>query len=100
MIQIEPPITRKTISTPKARAKMLFVLSGPLPKCRKNTRWTPICAKASTINPTGMPRGPEQIGLRHNEGGDGCQDREAEAHGVGADEPYPLRGAEAAFGEN
>src|SRR5262249_45324157 len=55
MIQMEPVMTRKTISMPKARARILFVLSGPLPRCRKNTRWTPICANASTINPTGMP---------------------------------------------
>src|SRR5215831_4491395 len=54
MIQTEPVMTRKTISTPKATARMLFVLSGPLPRCRKKTRWTPICAKASTTNPTGM----------------------------------------------
>src|ERR1700752_832451 len=57
MIQTEPVMTRKTISTPKARARILFVLSGPLPRCKKKTRWTPICAKASTINPTGMPGG-------------------------------------------
>src|SRR5262249_60181817 len=55
MIQTEPVMTRNTISTPKARARILFVLSGPLPRCRKKTRWTPICAKASTIKPTGMP---------------------------------------------
>src|SRR5205807_10543592 len=55
MIQIEPVMTRKTISTPKARARILFVLSGPLPRCRKKTRWTPICAKARTTSPTGMP---------------------------------------------
>src|SRR4029077_15395713 len=61
MIQTEPVITRKTISTPKARARILFVLSGPLPRCRKNTRWTPICAKASTINPTGMPGGQSKL---------------------------------------
>ena len=52
MIQIEPVMTRKTISTPKARARILFVLSEPLPRCRKKTRWTPICAKASTISPS------------------------------------------------
>ena len=28
-----------------------------MPRCRKKTRWTPICAKASTIRPTGMPGG-------------------------------------------
>ena len=61
MIQIEPAMTRKTISTPKARARMLFVLSGPLPICRKKTRWTPICAKASTIKPDRYARGPQQI---------------------------------------
>jgi hypothetical protein len=38
MIQSEPAMTRKTISTPKARARILFVLSGPLPRCRKKTR--------------------------------------------------------------
>ena len=32
MIQHEPAMTRNTISRPKARARMLFVLSGPLPK--------------------------------------------------------------------
>src|SRR5439155_1618494 len=41
----------------KGRARILFVLSGALPRCRKKTRWTPICAKASTTNPTGMPGG-------------------------------------------
>src|SRR5260370_1809746 len=55
MIQTEPVMTRKAISTPKASARILLVLSGPLPKCRKKTRWTPICARASTINPTGIP---------------------------------------------
>ena len=69
MIQIEPVMTRRTIRMPKARARMLFVLSGALPRCRKNTRWTPICAKASTTSPTGMRR-PQQIGLRHNERAD------------------------------
>src|SRR5262249_4726525 len=38
MIQMEPVMTRKTISTPKASAMILFVLSGPLPRCRKKTR--------------------------------------------------------------
>ena len=55
MIQIEPVMTRKTISRPKARARILFVLSDPLPRCRKKTRCTPICAKPSTTSPTGMP---------------------------------------------
>jgi hypothetical protein len=55
MIQMEPVMTRNTMSKPKASAKILFVLSAPLPKCRKKTRWTPIWAKASTIKPTGMP---------------------------------------------
>jgi hypothetical protein len=61
MIQIEPVMTRKTISTPKARARILFVLSDPLPRCRKKTRWTPICAKASTTSPTGMPGGHSKL---------------------------------------
>jgi hypothetical protein len=38
MIQSEPAMTRKTISTPNVRARILFVLSGPLPRCRKKTR--------------------------------------------------------------
>ena len=70
MIQTDPVITRKTINTPKARARILFVLSGPLPRCKKKTKWMPICAKASTTNPTGTPGVPEQIGLRHSERGD------------------------------
>src|SRR5262249_60145665 len=61
MIQTEPAITRKTTSTPKARARILFVLSGPLPRCKKKTRWTPICAKARTINPTGIPGGHSKL---------------------------------------
>src|SRR5215471_14936314 len=61
MIQIEPAMTRKTTSTPNASARILFVLSDPLPRCKKKTRWTPICAKASTINPTGMPGGQSKL---------------------------------------
>jgi hypothetical protein len=38
MIQIEPVMTRKTINTPNARARILFVLSGALPIWRKKTR--------------------------------------------------------------
>jgi len=81
MIQTEPVMTRKTISIPNARARILFVLSVPLPRCRKNTRWTPICAKASTINPTGA-RGPQQVGLRHDERGDRRQDRKPQSHRI------------------
>jgi nicotinate dehydrogenase subunit B len=61
MMKIEPMMMRKTISMPKARARILFVLSRPLPRCRKKTRWMPICAKASTINPTGMPGGQSKL---------------------------------------
>jgi hypothetical protein len=57
MIQHEPAMTRKTISSPKARARMLFVDSGPLPTCRKKTR-------------------------RHDERGDRRQDREPEPRRV------------------
>lgn len=38
MIHIEPATTTKTMSTPKASARTLLVLSGPLVMCRKNTR--------------------------------------------------------------
>ena len=38
MIQIVPIITRNTISTPKASASTLLVLSGPLVMWRKKTR--------------------------------------------------------------
>src|SRR5262249_15303394 len=61
MIQTEPVMTSKTISTPNARARILFVLSGPVRRCRKKTRWTPICAKASTSNPTGIPGGHSKL---------------------------------------
>ena len=54
MIHSEPPITRITISRPKASAITLLVLSGPVVMCRKNTRCTPICAIASTTSATGM----------------------------------------------
>ena len=76
-------MTRKTISTPKARARILFVLSGPLPRCKKKTRWTPICAKARTTSPTGMPGGPEKIGLRDDERGDRRQDRKHQPRRIG-----------------
>ena len=48
MIHSEPPTTSITISTPKASASTLLMLSGPVVMCRKNTRCTPICAIAST----------------------------------------------------
>ena len=38
MIQAEPAMTRNTMNRPKVSAMMLFVLSGPLPMCRKKTR--------------------------------------------------------------
>src|SRR5258706_5422898 len=38
MIQTDPVMTRKTIKKPKARARMLLGLSGPLPKGRKKPR--------------------------------------------------------------
>ena len=57
MIKMDPTITRKMIKTPKARATTLLVWSGPLPRCKKKTRWTPIWAKARTISPIGTPGG-------------------------------------------
>ena len=42
MIQSDPTIRRKTIKTPKASARTLFTLSGPVVMCRKKTRCTPI----------------------------------------------------------
>ncbi len=38
MIHIEPATTTNTMSTPKASASTLLVLSGPVVTCRKNTR--------------------------------------------------------------
>ena len=38
MIQSDPPITRITMSIPKANASTLLVLSGPVVMCRKKTR--------------------------------------------------------------
>ena len=58
MIHSDPATTRNTISTPNATASTLFVLSGPVPMCRKNTRCTPICAIASTASPKWIP-GPQ-----------------------------------------
>src|SRR5580698_6284338 len=37
MIKSDPPITRITMSIPKANASTLFVLSGPVVMCRKKT---------------------------------------------------------------
>ena len=75
MIQTEPVMTRKTISTPKASARILLVLSGPLPRCRKKTRWTPNLREGEHDQPDGDARGPEQVGLRHDERGDRRQNR-------------------------
>src|SRR5260370_33702832 len=55
MIKSDPTTTRATISTPKASAITLLVLSGPVVTCRKNTRWTPICAIARTVRPREIP---------------------------------------------
>jgi hypothetical protein len=38
MIQTDPVMTRKTINTPKARARILLVLSGPLPRVQKEDK--------------------------------------------------------------
>lgn len=38
MIQMDPPITRKTMSTPNASARTLLVLSGPVVMCRKKNK--------------------------------------------------------------
>src|SRR5665213_951989 len=40
MIHSEPAISRKTMSTPKASASTLLVLSGPVVMWRKNTMYT------------------------------------------------------------
>src|SRR3569832_1768014 len=53
MIQIEPVTSRNTTITPKAKARTLLVLSGPVVMCRKNTRCTPIWAMAKTTMATG-----------------------------------------------
>ena len=53
MMNSEPATTRNTMSTPKASAITLLVLSGPVVMWRKNTRCTPICAMAKTISATG-----------------------------------------------
>src|SRR5438309_1100954 len=58
MIHNDPAITSATISTPKASASTLLVLSGAVVICRKKTRCTPICAMASTTSATGIP-GPQ-----------------------------------------
>ena len=55
MIHNEPAMIRSiTIRTPNASAMTLLTLSGPVVMCRKNVRWTPICAIASTVSATGM----------------------------------------------
>ena len=54
MIHSEPAISSNTISTPKASARTLLVLSGPVVMWRKKTRCTPICAIASTTSAIGM----------------------------------------------
>jgi vacuolar iron transporter family protein len=63
MIHSEPPITRMTISTPKASASALLVLSGSLVMWRKKTRCTPIWATASIASMIGMP-GPQISDVR------------------------------------
>src|SRR5262249_11361154 len=55
MITSDPARTRNTMSTPKASASTLLVLSGPVVMWRKNTRCTPIWAMARTASPAGTP---------------------------------------------
>ena len=64
MIQREPAITRKTISTPKARARILFVLSGPLPKCRKKDEVDTDLRQGENDQTDRNARRPEQIAAR------------------------------------
>jgi hypothetical protein len=43
MIQTRSGDDEKGNQHPKGRARILLVLSGPLPRCKKKTRWMPIC---------------------------------------------------------
>src|SRR6516225_10183610 len=81
MIQTEPVMTRNTISTPKARARILLVLSGPVPRCRKKEVDADL-REGEYDQTDGDARGPEQIGLRHDERGDRRKDRKHQTHGV------------------
>ena len=78
MIQIVPTITRKTIRTPNASARTLFVLSGPLVMWRKKTRCTPIWAIARTTSPTATPGPHKARSRRYPEGNARQQQGETE----------------------
>jgi hypothetical protein len=80
MIQQEPATTRKTINTPKASARMLFVFSGPLPRCRKKDA---DLRDGEHDQSDRDARRPQQIGLRHDKRADRRDDRERQPDRVG-----------------
>src|SRR6185437_2968603 len=55
MTHIEPKNMSETMSTPKARASALLVLSGEVVRCRKKTRCTPTCARPKTMRAMTIP---------------------------------------------
>ena len=85
MIQHEPVMTRKTISMPKARARILFVWSGPLPEMQKEHEVDADLREGKHDEPDRYARGPQQIGLRHHERRDRQQDGEPQPRRVRRD---------------
>ena len=78
----EPAMTRKTISTPKARARILFVLIGPAADMQKEDEVDADLREGEHDQPDRYARRPQQICLRHDERGDRQQDGEPEPHRV------------------
>ncbi len=82
MIQIEPVMTRKTISMPKASARILLVLSGPLPRLQEEHEVDTDLREGEHNQSDRDARGPQQVGLRHDERGDRREDREPQSHRI------------------
>ena len=70
MIPTAPAMTRKTISTPKARARILFVLIGPDAQMQKEDEVDADLRQGEHNQADRYARGPQQIRLRHDERSD------------------------------
>ena len=76
MIQTEPAITRKTISTPNASARNIIRTVRTAAQMQKEDEVDADLCEGEHNQPDRDARGPEQIGLRHNDRSDRRQDRE------------------------
>ncbi len=65
MIHSEPPMIMATISTPKASASTLLVLSGAVVRCRKKTEMHADLRDREHAERHRDARSPDQVGVHH-----------------------------------